>query len=199
MKKPGFQESLTPYESWISTTESLNPAAFFKALRRGVMLSAVLAMKSMGELVFATKGPTSRSTKSVLAKGRIELTGKSPFRLHLPPRTAHSEEDVDSTSSFIWRIRCSEYFSNSSTVSFIPLPSVHMMALNASSVPSSSAGGSGGIPHASQSQLNDSPTPDKFRNGAPSPVSRAANVFARDGNRIIGRYKADDMKRFTQE
>jgi hypothetical protein len=145
MKKPGFQESLTPYESWISTTESLNPAAFFKALRRGVMLSAVLAMKSMGELVFATKGPTSRSTKSVPAKGRIELTGKSPFRLHLPPRTAHSEEDVDSTSSFIWRIRCSEYFSNSSTVSFIPLPSVHIMALNASSVPSSSVGSSGGV------------------------------------------------------
>ena len=100
MKKLGFQRILTPYESWISTTESLNPSAFFNALRRGVTLSAVLAMKSMGELVFATKGPTSRSIMRVLVKGRMESTGKSPFSLHIPSRTAHSEEDVDSTSSF---------------------------------------------------------------------------------------------------
>ena len=53
----GKIKCLTPRDSWIMTTEPGKPAEFMRALRRGVTLSALLAMYRIGWLVFPVKGP----------------------------------------------------------------------------------------------------------------------------------------------
>lgn len=49
--------TLTPYEFWTKIVEPGKPAELFRALMRGVMLSALLAMNSMGWLVLPSNGP----------------------------------------------------------------------------------------------------------------------------------------------
>jgi hypothetical protein len=53
------KQKLTPYEFWIKSDESGKPLAFCNALLRGVTLSALLAMKRIGKLVFPAYGPAN--------------------------------------------------------------------------------------------------------------------------------------------